>query len=169
MLVAFHETHEAIYAKLLLSRVCRLGDAVGIEYVAVTGLERKLKRFVAGLPKHSKKQSIFQNLVGFTGGVAPLKHRRMSCAGISHEIVFKVHVDVSGCDEVLSELSTERAIQTYQNLGRLCCVASLPSQRNLQHRGDERGGEAVAGNICDKDTYMLVVNLDEIVKIACHR
>src|SRR5258708_19559361 len=45
-------------------------------------------------------------------------------------------------------------------------MASLPGKRDLQHRGDERRGKAVARNVSDEDAEVLVVNLDEVVEIA---
>src|SRR5258708_1131668 len=47
-------------------------------------------------------------------------------------------------------------------------MASLPGKRDLQHRGDERRGKAVARNVSDEDAEVLVVNLDEVVEIAGH-
>jgi hypothetical protein len=48
-------------------------------------------------------------------------------------------------------------------------VTGLAGERNLKHGGDESGGEAVAGNVRNEDADVLVVNLDEIVKITRYR
>src|SRR6266702_2391322 len=44
-------------------------------------------------------------------------------------------------------------------------MMDLPSESDLQHGCNERGGETVAGNVGDEDAEMRVVDLNEVVKV----
>src|SRR5256884_1020849 len=48
-------------------------------------------------------------------------------------------------------------------------MMGLPSESDLQHGRNERGGETVARNVGDEDTKMRVVDLNEVVKVPGYR
>ena len=95
-----------------------------------------------------------------------MKDRGVSRAGVAQKMILEIHIDVGSGDEVLTEFAAQGKIQTRQNLGRVRSMVGLPLERDLEHGGDERRGKAMAGNIGDKDADVLVVNLNEVVKVA---
>ena len=98
--MGFHEMHEAVETVQFLAGIGCFGNSVGVENVAVPGLERKFEGLVFGFVNQSKNNSIFQNFAGFSSGVAPLKDRGVSGSGIAEEIFFQIEIEVRGGDEV---------------------------------------------------------------------
>src|SRR5262249_49957399 len=95
-----------------------------------------------------------------------MKDWGVSRAGIAQKMILEIHIDVGSGDEVLGEFAAQGKIQTRQNLARLRSMVSLSLEGDLEHGGNERRGKAMAGNIGDEDADVLLVNLNEIVKIA---
>src|SRR6516165_8275391 len=98
-----------------------------------------------------------------------MKDRGVSRAGVAKKMILEIHIDVGSGDEILSEFAAQGKIQTRQDLGRLRSMVGLSFERDLEHGGNKRRGKAMAGNIGDEDADVLVVNLNEIVKVAGDR
>ena len=90
----------------------------------------------------------------------------MSRAGVAEEFLLKVEVDVGGGDEVRGEFAGQGAVETGENLCGFRCLVSLAGESDLNHRSNEGGRKAVAGDVGDENADVLVVDLDEIVEVA---
>ena len=90
----------------------------------------------------------------------------MTCASIAQELFLEVEIDVGGGDEVGSEFSGEGVVKSNEHLGGFRGVRSLSGESDLNHGGDERGGQAMAGHVGDEDADVLVIDSNEIVEIA---
>ena len=49
-----------------------------------------------------------------------------------------------------------------------CTQGTMDWHSRLHHRGDKRGGDTVPGNVGYQDTDAVLIDRNEIVKIACH-
>src|SRR6516162_9234085 len=49
-----------------------------------------------------------------------------------------------------------------------CTQGTMDWHSRLHHRGDKRGGDTVPGNVGYQDTDAVLIDRNEIAKIACH-
>lgn len=64
------------------------------------------------------------------------------------------------------QLPAERTIQTIENAGWIVRVSRLSREGDLQHRGDEGGGDAVSSNVGDQNADPPFIDAKEIIEIA---
>ncbi len=90
----------------------------------------------------------------------------MAAARVGDDVAFAVDVDVSGGDVLLFKFSAERDVHFREKLRRIGDVLELSGERHFHHRGDQRGADAVAGDIGDQNAETLRAIGKEVVEVA---
>ena len=80
-----------------------------------------------------------------------------------------VDEQVAGRDVLAAQSPAERLVHTGQHGRRTLGVIPLRRERHLDHRSNQGGRNAVAGDIGHEDADALGVNLQEIVEVARDR
>src|ERR1051325_812139 len=79
---------------------------------------------------------------------------------------FQIHEEIGGSDEVLLEFAAQSVVEACEDAGGIIGMRGLRGGSNLQHGSDKRGGNAVAGDVRDKNAEPLFVNGKKIIEIS---
>lgn len=139
---------EALAAEFLLMDICGLEQAVSVENEAVAGPYGMTDSGVRGETESGKHQAV---LADFDDLAVPEKeHGRMRCARVAEFLRGRVEVNVGCGDKLAVCIATKNSVHTVEKAGWVVGVSAMGSGSELNHRCDERGRDAMAGDISDK-------------------
>src|SRR5579864_4174707 len=95
--------------------------------------------------------------------------RRMARGAVAYDFCIEISVHVGCRNKVLLEFSTQSFIQAGKDEFGILSVGLLASKGALQHRSDECGRNAVAGDVCDENAELAAIEREEIIEIAGDR
>ena len=139
---------EAVGAELFSVLIRRFEEAVGVEQEAISGFDRVNGGFVRGEGEGSEHEAVFFDGDDLSG--AQEKHGRVSCGGVAEGRGGGVEIDVGGGDELALGVAVEDGVHSGEERGGIGGVGSLGGGGEFDHGGDERGRDAVAGDVRDQ-------------------
>jgi len=91
---------------------------------------------------------------------------RVSRSCITDDLCIEISVQIGCSDEVLFEFSAKSLVQANEHAFRILSVGCLRGKSDLQHGSDERGRDAVTGDVGDENAELIACERKEIVEIA---
>src|ERR1700722_19807301 len=89
------------------------------------------------------------------------------CGGrIAQFLCLCVEIDVGGSNKLALRVAAKNRIHPVEKTGRVVRVSATTGCGELDHGGDERGGDDVAGDIRNQQAYFRIVCEDEVVEVA---
>ena len=152
--------------KLFARRVFGFRQAVRIKHIAIPWMQRPFKIGVRGFGEHAKEQSIFFNPACRAIRMVAVQNRWVPGAGVADNLGIKVRVQISGGDEVIFKLSAQSLVQSGEDACRVLRVSGLARKGDFEHGSDQRGRNAVPGDVGDENAEMIPFERQEIVEVA---
>src|SRR5262249_2932161 len=90
----------------------------------------------------------------------------MTGCRVAQNSPFQINEEIRRSDEMLFEFATKRAVESRENERGIMSMCGLRGKSDFEHGSDERGGNAVHGNIGDENSKALVIYGQEIVKVS---
>ena len=89
------------------------------------------------------------------------------CGGrIAQFLCLCVEIDVGGGNKLALRVAAKNRIHPVEKTGRIVSVSATSGGGEFDHRGDERSGYAVTGDIRDQQAHFRIVCEDEVVEVA---
>ncbi len=78
----------------------------------------------------------------------------------------RIEPQIGGGNELAPQLAREDTIQPAQHFWRVMRAGHDRLHRHLDHRGDERSGDTVSGDVSHKEANPVLIDGNELVEIA---
>src|SRR4051812_2188093 len=93
----------------------------------------------------------------------------MSRGGVAESAGGGVEIDVGGGDELFLGVAVQDGVHAGKQGCGVGCVGALRGGGEFDHRSDQRGRNAVAGYVGDKEAGLLRIGEEEVVEISGDR
>src|SRR6476620_6060843 len=91
----------------------------------------------------------------------------MSRRGVAKFLGFRVEINVSSGYELVLRISMKSGIHPREESCGISRLRTLRCGCQFDHRCNQGGGNAVAGNVGDEESGARVIGENEIVKVSC--
>src|SRR5215467_3594992 len=168
MLSGCDEFRKTSFTELFLGRIPGFDYAVGVEHAAVASGDGPFRRRISRFGKQAQHQAVLLDFLNLAPGGRSQKQRRVPCGGVTHKVLFQVHKEISRRDKVFLKFAAKRGVQPGQQAGRVMRVSQLAGKGDLEHGGNQRGRNAVSGDVSYQKAHAPLIDFEEVVEVACY-